>query len=259
VYRRTLLLFVLLAAFVSAPAAQGSGPRSASSGGQFPLEAFFPVYAAPTSCPQGYSIDCFSFVDEAPVFGLGYVTDRHIVAINWANPACVMVNVTPAVLTVAGKGTLDASISVGNPCNGLPVAFTITGGTGQFAGASGSGLFTPMFDGNAGSLEDDILEGFWYQDEWNGTLTLPNYVPDYTPPVMKGAHALLIRVAKGVRQIPVRFSVTAHDAVDGRVPVTCVPRSRSVFKLGRTRVTCTASDKSANTTTRHFTITVKRA
>ena len=251
------MVLIAALAFVLAPG--GVAPAaSAGTGVQFPLEAFFPVYAAPQTCPAGYSIDCFGFVDEAPISGLGYVTDRHVVAINWANQSCVMVTVTPAVLTVAGKGKLEASIDVGNPCNGLPVSFTITGGTGQFAGASGSGQFTPMFVGHADSLQDDILEGYWYQDEWNGTLTLPNYVPDTTPPTIRAPYAVLIRVAKGVRQIPVRYSVTARDDVEGKIPVTCAPASRSVFKLGRTVVTCTASDKSANTTTRHFTVTVKR-
>lgn len=40
----------------------------------------------------------------------------------------------------------------------------------------------------------------------------------------------------------VEFTVTAHDAVAGDVPVTCVPPSGSLFPVGATTVTCTASD-----------------
>jgi len=52
--------------------------------------------------------------------------------------------------------------------------------------------------------------------------------------------------------------VAAHDDVDGTVPVTCAPRSGSFFPVGRTRVRCAATDKSANTATASFTVTVRR-
>ena len=42
----------------------------------------------------------------------------------------------------------------------------------------------------------------------------------------------------------VTWDVTATDAVAGTVPVTCTPLSGSLFPLGTTTVTCTASDSS---------------
>ena len=42
----------------------------------------------------------------------------------------------------------------------------------------------------------------------------------------------------------VTWDVTAADAVAGTVPVTCTPLSGSLFPLGTTTVTCTASDSS---------------
>jgi len=60
-----------------------------------------------------------------------------------------------------------------------------------------------------------------------------------------------------VKRVRVRFSVAAHDDVDGAVPVTCRPRSGSYFKIGRTVVTCTAMDTSANERTARFAVTVR--
>ena len=57
----------------------------------------------------------------------------------------------------------------------------------------------------------------------------------------------------------VSYKVTAQDAVDGAVPVTCTPPPGSRFKVGRTKVTCTTgTDSSGNTAMATFTITVKR-
>jgi len=56
----------------------------------------------------------------------------------------------------------------------------------------------------------------------------------------------------------VTYKVTARDAVDGAVAATCKPRSGSFFKLGRTVVTCTASDTSGNNRAARFVITVRR-
>jgi hypothetical protein len=48
--------------------------------------------------------------------------------------------------------------------------------------------------------------------------------------------------------------VSAADAVDGAVPVTCTPPSGSVVALGRQRVTCTAADAAGNAATAAFTV-----
>ena len=64
------------------------------------------------------------------------------------------------------------------------------------------------------------------------------------------------RLAAGAR---VRYSVSATDATDGTLPAVCLPKSGSVFPVGRTTVTCTPVDSSGNTATARFVITVKRA
>jgi hypothetical protein len=55
----------------------------------------------------------------------------------------------------------------------------------------------------------------------------------------------------------VGYSVTAIDDVDGDVPVNCRPTSGNVFPLGTTRVNCVASDRSGNSTSGSFAVTVR--
>lgn len=54
----------------------------------------------------------------------------------------------------------------------------------------------------------------------------------------------------------VSFAVSASDLVDGDVEVTCTRPSGSVFPLGATVVTCSASDAAGNTSSGSFTVTV---
>ncbi|MFJ8788701.1 HYR domain-containing protein [Streptomyces sp. NPDC102462] len=55
------------------------------------------------------------------------------------------------------------------------------------------------------------------------------------------------------------FTATAEDTVDGTLPVTCDPASGSLFPVGTTRVTCTATDSSGNTGTGTAAFTVTAA
>ncbi|MFE6775590.1 HYR domain-containing protein [Streptomyces sp. NPDC057702] len=89
----------------------------------------------------------------------------------------------------------------------------------------------------------------------------PNYrqrvtidVNDVTAPVVvvddRTADA---RDDSGVR---ITFPATAVDQVDGSLPVTCDPPSGSLFPVGRTAVTCTATDSAGNEGTGSATFTV---
>jgi len=52
-------------------------------------------------------------------------------------------------------------------------------------------------------------------------------------------------------------AVTANDDVDGNLDVTCSKASGTVFPLGTTKVTCTATDAAGNTGDSFFTVTVQ--
>ena len=54
-------------------------------------------------------------------------------------------------------------------------------------------------------------------------------------------------------------AASAIDIVDGTVTASCDKASGSVFPLGSTTVTCTATDKAGNTGTETFTVTVTAA
>ena len=55
----------------------------------------------------------------------------------------------------------------------------------------------------------------------------------------------------------VTYTVTANDAVDGVIPVSCNHSSGSTFPLGATTVSCSASDKAGNTATGSFKVIIK--
>jgi hypothetical protein len=52
------------------------------------------------------------------------------------------------------------------------------------------------------------------------------------------------------------YVASATDAVDGPVPVVCLPPSGSFFSFGTTTVRCSASDAAGNSRTRNFTVTI---
>ena len=66
-------------------------------------------------------------------------------------------------------------------------------------------------------------------------------VSDTTAPVIQVPTDMVVSAG-----IPVTFTATATDAVDGTDPVTCAPASGSTFAAGQTVVTCTAQDAAGN-------------
>ncbi|WP_406382744.1 VWA domain-containing protein [Streptomyces sp. NBC_01618] len=55
--------------------------------------------------------------------------------------------------------------------------------------------------------------------------------------------------AKDKKGARVTYGATAQDATDGTLPVTCTPPSGSLFPVGSTTVTCSATDSAGNTGT----------
>ena len=63
--------------------------------------------------------------------------------------------------------------------------------------------------------------------------------------------------ATGPNGAKVVYLVTTRDAVDDNVGLVCDPASNTVFPLGTTTVTCTATDFSGNHRSKDFTVTVQ--
>jgi hypothetical protein len=80
-------------------------------------------------------------------------------------------------------------------------------------------------------------------------------VTDKTPPVVT-VPANMSAEATGPTGAVVTFGSSASDIVDGTVTTSCLPASGSVFALGATSVTCSATDAHLNKGTNTFTVTV---
>jgi hypothetical protein len=93
----------------------------------------------------------------------------------------------------------------------------------------------------------------------SGVLDVSEGALDTAAPELFGARNVTVTAPRGKKRARVRFSVFARDAVDGALPVACAPRSRSFFRLGRTKVSCSSTDSSANTGRATFTVRVKRS
>lgn len=84
---------------------------------------------------------------------------------------------------------------------------------------------------------------------------LPTVI-DRKPPKLDLPERQLVE-ATGPAGATVSFTASATDLVDGSVPVTCAPASGSQFPVGRTTVTCAASDRAGNTKTGTFVVNVR--
>jgi hypothetical protein len=223
-----------------------------------------PVRDTNTECPAGspISVACQARTGTAIVPGLGAVAESYAFLVENAPAGCIapplgdVIRLLPTTvrLVVAGKGEIDISTS-GTGCVGRSATeqasepFTFTGGAGVYAGATGGGTVTTTSYGPP---------SFLGADAWTGTLVVAGLDFDLTPPVLTGAHSKRVLIARRLKRVRVAYAVTARDDVDGALAVSCRPRSRSWFDVGRTRVRCSAADTSGNVGTATFLVTVKR-
>ncbi|WP_331527623.1 HYR domain-containing protein [Nocardioides sp.] len=92
-----------------------------------------------------------------------------------------------------------------------------------------------------------------------GDNTFTITVRDTTAPIV-AVSADKTAVATSASGASVTYTApTANDIVDGTVAAACDKASGSVFPLGTTTVTCTATDKAGNTDTKTFKVTVTAA
>jgi HYR domain len=91
----------------------------------------------------------------------------------------------------------------------------------------------------------------------SGVLDGPDARLDTTAPEIFEASNQTVTAPRGKQRARVRFHAYALDAVDGELPVTCTPTSGSFFRVGRTAVTCSATDTSGNTGQAQFVVRVR--
>jgi hypothetical protein len=81
-------------------------------------------------------------------------------------------------------------------------------------------------------------------------------VVDTTAPVLT-LPSNITTAATGPGGAAVTYSASASDVVDGPITPECAPGSGTIFPIGVTTVTCTASDNAGNAAAGSFTITVQ--
>jgi hypothetical protein len=237
---------------------------ASSSTGTLALSAVLQVESRRfVACPPNteITIECVTRNGQGKVPGLGEVTVApYMYFIDLVPTGCPLgqtrVLTSSMTLAVAGKGEIDVATAptgcLQDP-EGRPntvQSFSITGGTGTYAGATGEGKLSRAF------VVTDV--GAVGPETWTGTLVVSGLEFDVTAPKLAGASSKAVRAPKGSKTAKVAYKVTATDDVDGSVPVSCQPRSGSRFKVGKTKVSCEATDSSANTAKASFVVTVRR-
>jgi HYR domain len=243
---------------IAALAATPGGASEHARSGSLTLDGVLAMTSTPSVCPPDAPPEaslCASRLGNGDVPGLGRVTETYMFYVEEAaNCGGLRVLETTGKLEVAGKGTIGFALSRSEGCvpSALTVIrrFTIVGGSGIYAGASGGGTVTHR--------AHYTLTGSAGPDTWNGTLTVPGLEFDVAPPTLSGLANRTIRARKGAKRMRVKFAVTAQDQVDGPLQATCRPKSGSRFRIGRTVVKCSATDSSANTVSGKFRVAVKR-
>jgi HYR domain len=268
--RERRLLFAAIAAVLvgvaMAPLASGGAGTTAVKG-TLSLRAAFKIVSRDAFCPPGTSgaIMCHANNGTGVVPGIGTVSESYFYNSD-TNPdaAClsaggVYVLGYSARFIVLGKGEIELAVPGSTDClTTTPTGtalnrtqpFTVTGGSGAYVSASGQGTVQHRWHyTNTGGAAGT--------DTWVGALIVPGLDFDVTAPILSGAVGKTVRAPRGVTRVRVIYSVTARDEVDGVVAVSCRPRSGSRFKIGRTVVSCSATDTSGNRGTTTFRVTVK--
>ncbi len=257
------LAALVLAGAVSATAARSGSERASDS---LNLKAALSLVSDGNNCVPPPSVDsCATRTITGPFPGLGQVAGRYAYLVDQGPPSCAVglfKALAYPIRFASSKGEIQADVAEAPQCvedvsiRTLPQTFTITGGTGIYAGASGSGMLGRTLGPD--DCRGNVCGRFGFET-WTGTLTVPGLDFDATAPTFSGATSKTVKAKKGAKSARVTYQVTAQDDRDGTVPATCAPKSGFRFRIGRTTVTCKATDSSANTATAGFTITVKRA
>lgn len=253
------LLLVVLTLGALSPAAAPASPELVTDTLELRAELTLVSNLGGCPAPPGAS-DCAARIAWGPVPGLGAVTERYQFLLGlgppWCAPGTGRALASSTRFVVAEKGEIHFALAAADcipdqgPIYNQLQAYTITGGTGLYAGASGSGTVVR-------SLGEPTDSGRTGRETWVGTIVVPGLEFDTTRPVISRATNRTVKAVKGAKRARVVFRVTARDDRDGAVATACSPRSGTRFSLGRTRVRCEAVDSSGNSATASFVITVK--
>jgi len=255
---------VLLLGALLVPTVAGLGSRSSDAAtgtrfqaGSLALSAELRFSGSRVACPAQSvgANECYRVAGQGVVPGLGRVSESFVVPLVANAAGCPAPSTFQALgflarLTVAGKGAIDLAVADSAACldvggvQRLSRPFDVTGGTRLYEAARGSGILSRHLIASQGT------------DTWKGRLVVPGVEFNLRAPTIRGATPKTVRAPKGAKRARVTYVVTADDDRDGRVRVSCAPKSGTRFKIGSTRVRCSATDGDGNAQTATFTVRV---
>lgn len=252
---RQHVLSLLAASLATVACSVPAAASAPSAAGTLDLKGTLRLESTPVECTSADATGCRARTAKGVLSGLGIVSVTYTWSFRIGPPTCPSDVGKPLATTgrlvVAGKGEIDFALADGTRCVELDAVrdesqdFTITSGAGIYERASGRGTVETNVGGGRGT------------EQLPGTLVVPGIEFDVTPPTLVGATAKTIHAPKGAGRVRVTYLVSARDDVDPGVPVSCSPRSGTRFPIGRTVVTCSATDTSGNTKAAKFVITVR--
>jgi subtilisin family serine protease len=185
----------------------------------------------------------------------------------------------PAAERVPNKLSVAASTSMGNLADfssygkwvdvaapGVDVVSSVPGG--GYGSWSGTSMAAPLVSGITALLRASnpgreaaavvqMIQGAAARvnTEVPGRITAK--APLINAPILELPRPITVEATTPAGAI-VTYVVVARDLVDGVLTPVCHPLSHTLFAVGTTRVTCSATDTDNNTATNSFTVTVRQ-
>ncbi len=179
------------------------------------------------------------------------VTAAWLVAPGGGAPPPLRFDASSTEATSSSGASVTYHIKAYDPDSGDPIPATCSGGSAT-GGGSGDFNVTSVFPVGTGTVHCDATlgNGDPVSDDFSVTVT------DTTPPALSQPSPVT-QPASTLAGIAVSWpAVTGTDIVDGSVTASCSPTSGTVFLVGTTPVTCTATDVHGNSAQVTFNVTV---
>jgi len=162
-----------------------------------------------------------------------------------------VVDTTPPTLALPADTTVETTSVLGAAVTFTASANDLVDGPVPVACSPASGATFPL---GSTSVLCSATDSYGNTANGNFTVTV-NLIVDNVPPVVTVPPDITAEATSPAGAV-VNFSATASDNMDGALTPTCVPASGSIFALGTTSVTCSATDAAGNTGSASFSVTV---
>jgi hypothetical protein len=207
-------------------------------------------------------------VRPSPGDGVDYVSGFGIVS---GQDFDVLAQAMPDGSNASGTLTLNGSI-YRVTCLNVAGSRATVGGRVLSGNVSTEGLLVTVADNGDGPMPDVVVSFAFLEHpppscpapgtgtalSIEGDVDVHDAPSDTTAPVLTVPASVTVN-ATGPGGATVTYTVSANDDVDPRPKVTCAAPSGSIFPIGTSTVTCTASDVAGNTSTKSFRVIVKGA